>query len=112
MGLFSRTRRRYCPMAAHASKEAVILRQHQAFSCNLSKLTIKQGIKNRGFNMSTATLTSKGQITIPAVVRTALGIEARDQVESVQVQPGHFELVAATQSVTALKGLVRKPAKP
>ncbi len=62
--------------------------------------------------MSTATLTSKGQITIPAIVRAALGIEAGDRVEFVQVEPGHFELVAATQSVTALKGLVRKPASP
>lgn len=60
--------------------------------------------------MSTATMTSKGQITIPAIVRAALGIEAGDRVEFVQVEPGHFELVAATQSVTALKGLVRKPA--
>ena len=62
--------------------------------------------------MSTATMTSKGQITIPAAVRTALGVEAGDRVEFVQVEPGRFELVAATQSVTALKGLVRKPASP
>ena len=62
--------------------------------------------------MSTATVTSKGQITIPATVRVALGVEAGDRVEFVQVEPGHFELVAATQSVTALKGLVRKPASP
>lgn len=62
--------------------------------------------------MSTATLTSKGQITIPAVVRAALGVEAGDRVEFVQVEPGHFQLVAATQSVTALKGLVRRPVKP
>jgi len=62
--------------------------------------------------MSTATITSKGQVTIPAIVRAALGVEAGDRVEFVQVEPGHFELVAATQSVTALKGLVRKPASP
>ena len=62
--------------------------------------------------MSTATITSKGQITSPAIVRAALGVEAGDRVEFVQVEPGHFELVAATQSVTALKGLVRKPASP
>lgn len=62
--------------------------------------------------MSTATITSKGQITIPAIVRAALGVEAGDRVEFVQVKPGRFELVAATQSVTALKGLVRKPASP
>lgn len=62
--------------------------------------------------MSTATMTSKGQITIPAMVRSALGVEAGDRVEFVQVEPGRFELVAATQPVTALKGLIRKSAAP
>lgn len=62
--------------------------------------------------MTTATLTSKGQITIPAAVRAALGVEAGDRVEFVQTASGHFELVAATQPVTALKGLVKKPDKP
>lgn len=38
--------------------------------------------------------------------------EAGDRVEFVQVEPGHFELVAATQSVTQLKGMVRKPVNP
>ena len=58
--------------------------------------------------MATATVTSKGQITIPAPMRAALGVEAGDRVEFVEVEPGRFEVVAATQSVTALKGLVRK----
>ena len=62
--------------------------------------------------MSTATITSKGQITLPAIVRNTLGVEAGDRVEFIQVEPGRFELVAATQPVTALKGLVRKPASP
>jgi AbrB family looped-hinge helix DNA binding protein len=62
--------------------------------------------------MSTATITSKGQVTIPAVVRVALGVEAGDRVEFVEVEPGRFELVAATHSVTALKGLIRKPSSP
>lgn len=61
--------------------------------------------------MTTATLTSKGQITIPAAVRLALGVGAGDRVDFVLVEPGRFELVAATQSVKALKGLVRKPKK-
>jgi len=60
--------------------------------------------------MSTATITSKGQITIPAVVRAALGVDAGDRIEFIQVEPGRFELVASTQSVSALKGLVHKPA--
>jgi len=62
--------------------------------------------------MSTATVTSKGQITIPAAVRAALGVDTGDRVEFVQVEPGRFELVAATRSVVALKGLIRKPASP
>ena len=59
--------------------------------------------------MSTATMTTKGQITIPAAVRAALGVGAGDRVEFILVEPGRYELVAATQPVTALKGLVRKP---
>lgn len=62
--------------------------------------------------MTTATLTSKGQITIPYPVRRALGVETGDRVEFVQVAPGRFEVVAATQPVTALKGLVTPPKKP
>lgn len=62
--------------------------------------------------MATATMTSKGQITIPAAVRTALGIEAGDRIEFIQTDAGRFELVAATQSVSALKGLIPKPSKP
>lgn len=62
--------------------------------------------------MSTATMTSKGQITVPALVRAALGVAAGDRVEFVQLEPGRFELIAATQSVTALKGLIRKPEAP
>lgn len=62
--------------------------------------------------MTTATLTSKGQITIPADVRRALGVQTGDRVEFVEVQPGRFELVAATRSVRELKGLFGKPARP
>jgi len=62
--------------------------------------------------MSTAAMSSKGQITIPIDVRNALGVGVGDRVEFVEVQPGRFELIAATQSVTSLKGLIRKPASP
>jgi len=62
--------------------------------------------------MSTATITSKGQVTIPAIVRSSLGVKTGDKVEFIRVGSGRFELVAATQSATALKGLVRKPALP
>lgn len=61
--------------------------------------------------MTTATITSKGQITIPADVRHALGVNAGDRVEFVQIEPGQFLFVAANRSVTELKGLFGKPAK-
>jgi antitoxin PrlF len=61
--------------------------------------------------MTTATLTSKGQITIPAAVREALGVSTGDRVEFVEVTPGRFEFIAATRSVTALKGMFGKQRK-
>lgn len=61
--------------------------------------------------MAVATLTSKGQITIPAQVRHALKVDAGDRVEFVEVAPGRYEFIAATHEVTALKGMFGKPQK-
>ena len=61
--------------------------------------------------MTTATLTSKGQITIPADVRRVLNVQTGDRVEFVQVQPGRFELIAATRSVRELKGMLGRPTR-
>ena len=61
--------------------------------------------------MSTATLTSKGQITIPADVRKALNVDTGDRLEFVEVEPGRFEVIVATRSVTELKGRFGKPAR-
>ncbi len=61
--------------------------------------------------MSIATVTSKGQITIPAKVRKALKVEPGDRVEFVEVETGRYEVVAATHPVTALKGMFGKAAK-
>ena len=61
--------------------------------------------------MGAATVTSKGQITIPVAVREAMQIAAGDRVEFIEVQPGRFELVAATKPVTALRGMFGKAAK-
>lgn len=63
--------------------------------------------------MATATVTSKGQITIPAQVRNALGLEAGDRVEFVEQGKGLFAIVAATRSVQELKGRFQgKRSKP
>ena len=63
-------------------------------------------------DMPSATLTSKGQITIPAPVRTALGLDAGDRVEFVEIEKGRFAIVPATISLTRLKGVIRKPGNP
>jgi antitoxin PrlF len=61
--------------------------------------------------MTTATMTSKGRVTIPVNVRQSLNVEAGDRVEFVEVAPGRFEVIAATRSVTELKGMFGKPAR-
>ena len=61
--------------------------------------------------MTTATLTSKGQITVPAQVRHDLKVRAGDRVEFLQIAPGRYEFVALTRSVTELKGMFGKPGK-
>ena len=55
--------------------------------------------------MTIATLSSKGQITIPAEVRKDLNVDTGDRVEFVQIAPGRYEFVAATREVTELKGM-------
>ena len=61
--------------------------------------------------MTTATVTTKGQITNPANVRQALQVAAGDRVEYVEVAPGRFEFVAVTRSVRELKGMFGKSTK-
>lgn len=62
--------------------------------------------------MATATLTSKGQVTIPASVRAALGLDTGSRIEFIDNGNGQFAIVAATIPVLALKGMLNKPAKP
>ena len=57
--------------------------------------------------MSTATVTSKGQITIPSAIRSALKVVAGDRVEFVRIADDRFEVVAATQEVTQMRGMVK-----
>ena len=62
--------------------------------------------------MPTATVTTKGQITIPKEVRDALGVSAGDRVEFVAQGKGVYRVVAATRDVSHLKGLVPRPPRP
>jgi AbrB family looped-hinge helix DNA binding protein len=61
--------------------------------------------------MTTATLTSKGQITIPVQVRQALNVDTGDRVEFVEIEPGRYEFVAATRTVKELKGMFGRPVR-
>jgi AbrB family looped-hinge helix DNA binding protein len=54
--------------------------------------------------VASATVTSKGQITIPAKVRSALGLDAGDRVEFVEIEKGKFVLIPATCSIRELEG--------
>jgi len=57
--------------------------------------------------VATATITSKGQITIPSAIRSDLHVGPGDRLEFVQVSEGRYEIVAATQDVRQLRGLVK-----
>jgi len=62
--------------------------------------------------MAEATLTSKGQITIPRSVREKLGLSSGDRVEFVEVAPGEFSLKPTTEDVRTLKGAIKQPSRP
>jgi AbrB family looped-hinge helix DNA binding protein len=63
--------------------------------------------------MATATVTSKGQITLPKEVRERLHLESGDRVNFVVEPDGRVLLQPATVRVTELKGLLqRKGQKP
>lgn len=56
--------------------------------------------------MPSAKVTTKGQITIPLEVRRKLGLDAGDRVQFVESETGGFQIIPATGSVAALKGIV------
>lgn len=58
--------------------------------------------------MPTATVTSKGQITIPIEVRKALRLEPGTQIDFYQDNEGRFVLSPKTGSIRDLEGCVPK----
>ena len=60
--------------------------------------------------MASATVTSKGQITLPKRVRDRLRIEAGDRLEFVESEQG-FLVVAATRDIRLLKGIIGRAKK-
>ncbi len=60
--------------------------------------------------MSEATVTSKGQVTIPADIRKALGLGAGERVVFTQLDDGSTIMRAKTRSIMDLRGML-KPAR-
>lgn len=59
--------------------------------------------------MSEATITSKGQVTIPAEIRRSLGLSTQDRLSFTPMPDGTVVLRAKTRSIKDLRGML-KPA--
>jgi antitoxin PrlF len=57
--------------------------------------------------MATATLTSKGQLTLPIELRTQMGLQAGSIVEFIRDDAGSWTLMAKNGDIRELKGIVR-----
>lgn len=57
--------------------------------------------------MSQATVTSKGQVTIPAIVRSGMNVGAGDKLEFIELGDGRYEVIAVTRDVNTLKGFLK-----
>ena len=62
--------------------------------------------------MPTATVTSKGQITIPAETRARLRLVAGSKVDFVQNAAGETVLRTKTGDIRALKGIIKYHGPP
>jgi antitoxin PrlF len=61
--------------------------------------------------MPTATLTTKGQITIPKEVREHLGVDTGDRLSFLVQADGTVLVKPITRDVRELGGLLRRPAQ-
>jgi len=59
-----------------------------------------------------ATLTSKGQLTLPKPVRDRLNLRAGDRVDCVVSEDGVIEIIPLKQPASALRGILPKPSRP
>jgi len=66
---------------------------------------------DRETTMSAATITSKGQITIPKDIRALLDLHSGDKVNFLVDESGAVRFLPATRDVKTLKGMVAKPKK-
>ena len=62
--------------------------------------------------MPTATLTSKGQMTIPKDVRDDLGLNIGDRIEVIVQPDGTIRLIPLKVRLDDLRGILGKPKRP
>jgi len=62
--------------------------------------------------MSTSTLTSKGQTTIPKDIRKRLNLHPGDRLEFVIDEDGRVLVLPASIDVAELAGVLKPPARP
>ena len=59
-----------------------------------------------------ATITAKGQVTVPKVIRDKLRLKSGDRVDFLLDASGELRVAPVTASVKQLKGMVPRPTKP
>ena len=57
----------------------------------------------------TATVTAKGQVTLPVEVRKRLGLRPGSKLEFIVIDDERLEVVPVSETVSSLKGMVPKP---
>ncbi len=60
----------------------------------------------------TTTITSKGQVTIPAGIRELIGLHEGDKLDFHIDADGHLKVDVVGGTLADLKGLLPKPARP
>jgi antitoxin PrlF len=58
-----------------------------------------------------ASITSKGQVTVPVEARRRFGLHPGSRVDFVVNDQDHLEMIPIADSVQRLKGMVRKPVR-
>lgn len=61
--------------------------------------------------MSVATITSKGQTTIPKDIRDALALQPKDKIQFTLLPDGTVILRAKRRSILELQGLLHQPGR-
>ena len=62
--------------------------------------------------MSAATMTSKGQVTVPKDIRVLLGLQTGDKINFVVNDEGIVNFLPVTKNIQTLKGMIEKPSEP